>query len=214
MSFTKILAGIFIIVSATIFAYFLINPNTKEYDAHEGMTSLMSSSSELVFENKPEASETDVLTAIDSGAIPSLWQTSAKIDNLPNLRSDINDAELVSYQRAFISQLSSGSKVELFIPQLGQSMNVLITSSERLASGNVSLKGHLESNSLFSFVMTLGKKSMFATVGTPGGIFNVSGNQDFAWVIPAASLKKLMDTNVPDYRSAPETENLPSTGNG
>lgn len=198
-----------VIVLAVIFFYVPSELDEKDLKVH--VPEMKSNTpSEIVYNQispKSKAIEFD----------PVIWRANDNVANMPHLRSDITDAEPVSYERNLISNLSIGSTIEVLIPQLNESLSILITSSNLLSSGNVSFKGHLISDQLFSFVMTLGKNTMFATIGTPEGIYNVSGNKDSAWVIPAASLKKQMNTDILDYRSKSEleirNENLPSSGN-
>ena len=136
----------------------------------------------------------------------------------PHLRKDIDDAVLLRYQREQLLDLNEGALLDLVIPQIDESLKVRITKREILKSGNLSLKGHIEGDELFSFVMTVGGESVFATLGTREGIYNLSGNRQQVWVIPAASLRKQMNTDILDYRSkkpAPveqiPRERIPST---
>jgi len=215
MNLAKVVASIAIIVLITILVYLSKDSIKQDVDILSQISQPVGlADDEVLSAAETDESEENVISQDEPTSIPSLWQTSENQHNPPILRSDIDDAVLVSYERAVINQLAIGSIVEIYIPQLDQSINILVTHSDLLASGNVSFRGHLESNSLFSFVMTLGETSMFATIGTPDGIFNVSGNQDSAWVIPAASLKKQMNTEMLDYRSIPENKNPPPTGNG
>lgn len=155
-----------------------------------------------IVETEPNQPSTDESIApLSYTPLPnSLWQKSGDAKAKPYLRSDINDAELVQYERTRLLKISKGAIVDVYIPQLNENLAVIITSSELLPSGNVSIKGHLKSNEIFSFVMTIGETSMFATIGTARGIYNVSGNRELAWVIPALSLRKQMNTDVLDYR--------------
>lgn len=136
-------------------------------------------------------------------SVGSIWQMAGShdSDSLPALRDDIVDAALVDYDRNQLIGLDIGDFINVLIPQIDQRLLVEISSSELLPSGNTSIKGRLVSNSLFSFVMTIGEHSMFVTVGTDKGIYNVIGNGTLAWVIPAKSLKSHINPAVMDYRS-------------
>jgi hypothetical protein len=194
-NFFKVASSITVVVLVVIFIYM-----QSDSDVKEGQFPIPEIKPR---ESKVEDDTFDVVRP-SSGSAESnatIWRAKESITNTPHLRSDITDAELVSYKREVIRNLSIGSTIEVPIPQLHQTLSILITSSDLLSSGNVSMRGHLRSNEIFSFVMTLGESSMFATIGTPEGIYNVSGNKNSAWIIPAASLKKQMNTDILDYRS-------------
>jgi len=40
---------------------------------------------------------------------------------------------------------------------------------------------------------------MFAMIETPEGVYNIGGNRQLAWVIPALSHSKHINTDVLDY---------------
>ncbi|MBL4681627.1 MAG: hypothetical protein JKY88_13010 [Pseudomonadales bacterium] len=209
----KLVTGLVLLIASLLIVssyFFFLEPQSNTIKLYPQST--RSVGEQMV---QPEPSQPSIDESIlpsSNSLLPSsnsLWQSRGEAKDTPHLRSDITDAELVQYDRTKLLEITNGAIVEVYIPQLNENLAVLITSSELLSSGNVSIIGHLKSNEIFSFVMTLGENSMFATIGTAAGIYNVSGNRELAWVIPALSLRKQMNTDVLDYRSInPE---MPST---
>ena len=119
-----------VIVLAVIFFYVPSELDEKDLKVH--VPEMKSNTpSEIVYNQispKSKAIEFD----------PVIWRANDNVANMPHLRSDITDAEPVSYERNLISNLSIGSTIEVLIPQLNESLRILITSSNLLSSGNVS----------------------------------------------------------------------------
>ncbi|MDZ7781816.1 MAG: hypothetical protein U5K56_02340 [Halioglobus sp.] len=112
------------------------------------------------------------------------------------------------FNPARLKAIQAGERIELPVPQLTDPVAVEVKSNDTLASGNVSIKGHVNDNRIYSFILTLGESSMFATLGTPNGIFNIRGNSEHAWVIPAKALEGHVDPDVADFRVS-EAQEIP-----
>ena len=86
------------------------------------------------------------------------------------------------------------------IPQNKQEITVQIDVIKVLPSGNQSISGHALDNHDHGFIMTVGKQSIFATIGTEDGVFNIRGNEDYAWVISSRELNHHLRPEILDYR--------------
>lgn len=48
-------------------------------------------------------------------------------------------------------------------------------------------------------VVTIGKQSTFAYIGTDEGSFEMVGNLEFGWLMPTASMERHVDYSLSDY---------------
>ena len=67
-------------------------------------------------------------------------------------------------------------------------------------SGSLTLKGKVDGNANYSFSMTLGDKSTYATIDTASGIFNLRGNDTHVWIGLGRSFNHHVNPETPDYR--------------
>lgn len=123
----------------------------------------------------------------------------AQYDELPVLRDDIEGAALVSLSRDHIIGVQVGESLEIIIPQLDNTLTIVIEKVRLHASGSRSLYGHWNGDRRYGLVLTVGARSTFATIGTPAGIFNLRGNADLAWIVPAREFQRHINPDVPDY---------------
>jgi hypothetical protein len=131
----------------------------------------------------------------------SLWTFPSSLPaSTPTIRDDAPGKQLVHFNRELLLGLSAGQIAIMAIPHVSDPMEVKINSVEQLKSGNVSIRGKVNGNPLLDFVMTLGERSTFATIGTEEGVFNLRGNLEVAWIAPARAFNHHVDPNVLDYR--------------
>lgn len=133
----------------------------------------------------------------------SPWTTLSQLPaphKMPHIRADIQEKVLVKIERSIIENWQVEELVELPIPQIDHAVSVKIDTIDVLPSGNRSVIGHLVGEVDTGFIMTLGDRSIFATISTVDGIFNLRGNDDYAWVVSSRQLKRHLDPDIPDYR--------------
>ena len=121
-------------------------------------------------------------------------------EEMPHIRSDIVGKTLVKIERAVIESWRVEDVVRLSIPQNKQEITVQIDVIKVLPSGNQSISGHALDNHDHGFIMTVGKQSIFATIGTEDGVFNIRGNEGYAWVISSRELNHHLRPEILDYR--------------
>ncbi|MGK0260902.1 MAG: hypothetical protein ACI96M_004356 [Candidatus Azotimanducaceae bacterium] len=130
-----------------------------------------------------------------------LWVEVVGIpERMPLIRADIPNKRLIKLNRQKLTNLSAGQTVQVSLPQLRDAVQISIVSVEELASGNLSISGKVDDNSLLDFVMTVSKSSIYATIGTEHGVFNLRGDDALAWIAPGKSFNHHVNPSVLDYR--------------
>ena len=154
--------------------------------------------------NEKQITRYPVTNPMESTAWTALSQLPTK-EEMPHIRSDIVVKTLVKIERAVIDSWRVEDVVRLSIPQNKQEITVQIDVIKVLPSGNQSISGHALDNHDHGFIMTVGKQSIFATIGTEDGVFNIRGNEDYAWVISSRELNHHLHPEILDYR-VPKSE--------
>lgn len=154
--------------------------------------------------NEKQITRYPVTNPMESTAWTALSQLPTK-EEMPHIRSDIVVKTLVKVERAVIDSWRVEDVVRLSIPQNKQEITVQIDVIKVLPSGNQSISGHALDNHDHGFIMTVGKQSIFATIGTEDGVFNIRGNEDYAWVISSRELNHHLHPEILDYR-VPKSE--------
>ncbi len=116
----------------------------------------------------------------------------------PKIRGDVQNAKLAEFDRIKIASLQKGDVMQILIPQLNRRYAIQVTGVSVTTNGNRVISGRIDGTPNSS-IFTLGAKSLFATVGTPDGIFNVSGNHTYAWIVEARELNRHVDSGEKDY---------------
>lgn len=150
--------------------------------------------------NTPRFAETPIVPSTTDQSPWTILTILPPSGDMPHIRSDVVKKVLVKLERSAIGKWQSGDIVELPIPQTGQTVSVKIDTVTVLPSGNKSIIGHRNGAEGNDFIMTIGTGSIFATIGTDDGIFNLSGNEDYAWVVSSRQLKRNLDPDIPDFR--------------
>lgn len=132
----------------------------------------------------------------------ALWAEAGDVPDSarPPRNTRVEDQHLVTMNRAQLLALEPGDTAEIWIPELGEPVTIEIETVSNLPSGNRSIRGAVDGVQPFSFVMTVGKTAIFATIGTPAGVFNLRGNTEFAWLVSSRALRELINPDKPDYR--------------
>ncbi|XOV89503.1 MAG: hypothetical protein ACFHX7_06365 [Pseudomonadota bacterium] len=148
--------------------------------------------------------------AIPPPAPGSIWQalSQAPADAPPPIDPDLKDQVLVGFDVERLSSLAAGERFSFLIPQEQRTAEVWVESVERLASGNLSIKGAIDGQQPYSFVMTIGRTSVFATFGTPSGTYNLRGNTAYGWIASTRAMREQFSPTRPDYR-VPEPASPP-----
>lgn len=120
--------------------------------------------------NEKQITRYPVTNPMESTAWTALSQLPTK-EEMPHIRSDIVGKTLVKIERAVIESWRVEDVVRLSIPQNKQEITVQIDVIKVLPSGNQSISGHALDNHDHGFIMTVGKQSIFATIGTEDGVF-------------------------------------------
>jgi hypothetical protein len=139
-----------------------------------------------------------VATAGEDG-VPWVEADPGAFTELPPAWDQVANARLLRLDRRRMGEIDTGGELEIPIPQLNATFTVVAERVETKASGARSVRGHIEGDRRFGFVLTLGETSTFATIGTPQGIFNLAGNRELAWIVSQRELDRLLDPSRPDY---------------
>jgi hypothetical protein len=130
------------------------------------------------------------------------WQEAGErnLPSAPPIRADIQNKALVRIDKKVLNQLGKDSVLRFTIPQTGASYSALIDRERSLPSGNRNLVGSLIGSEINRRVLiTLGPGTVFATLNTPEGVYNLKGNRELAWVVASSELSRHEDSHVPDY---------------
>ena len=154
--------------------------------------------------------KTGVKVPAELAAVPvQIWETlpdtlrDDAMQAAPVIRRDVQNAQLVQLDSQARERLRRGDEFTMVIPQLGHEYAVLVEKATRSAAGNRHITARLKNNpsdkQFYTAVLTLGKNSLFGTIGTPEGIFNLNGNRQLGWLVSARELNYHVDPRVPDY---------------
>ena len=145
-----------------------------------------------------------------------LWRVvdidSMAEDDLPAYREVVQDRALVRLANGFRG-LGLGDRLSIAIPQLGKTYSPVIERIESGPAGNRSYLGELTESDgrSYGFVITLGRQTAFAHLGTPQGSYELvaqaspksSANDAPAgmlgWLMPTAKMDRDVDYSKPDY---------------
>ena len=193
--------------TAAFLVFFYSNP--EEVGTTQPDKTFFGGNGSAQFESPERVSEKQitrypVTNPMESTAWTALSQLPTK-EEMPHIRSDIVVKTLVKIERAVIDSWRVEDVVRLSIPQNKQEITVQIDVIKVLPSGNQSISGHALDNHDHGFIMTVGKQSIFATIGTEDGVFNIRGNEDYAWVISSRELNHHLHPEILDYR-VPKSE--------
>ena len=193
--------------TAAFLVFFYSNP--EEVGTTQPDKTFFGGNGSAQFESPERVSEKQitrypVTNPMESTAWTALSQLPTK-EEMPHIRSDIVVKTLVKVERAVIDSWRVEDVVRLSIPQNKQEITVQIDVIKVLPSGNQSISGHALDNHDHGFIMTVGKQSIFATIGTEDGVFNIRGNEDYAWVISSRELNHHLHPEILDYR-VPKSE--------
>ena len=193
--------------TAAFLVFFYSNP--EEVGTTQPDKTFFGGNGSAQFESPERVSEKQitrypVTNPMESTAWTALSQLPTK-EEMPHIRSDIVVKTLVKIERAVIDSWRVEDVVRLSIPQNKQEITVQIDVIKVLPSGNQSISGQALDNHDHGFIMTVGKQSIFATIGTEDGVFNIRGNEDYAWVISSRELNHHLHPEILDYR-VPKSE--------
>tara|TARA_R110002072_G_scaffold31735_2_gene97495 strand:+ start:13153 stop:13803 length:651 start_codon:yes stop_codon:yes gene_type:complete len=135
----------------------------------------------------------------------STWLETDPSIQPPHIRQDVPNLSLFGIQREKFLELESGDLVTMALPEPQQNISVWVDKVTKNPSGSLTINGKVDGYSDYSFVMTLGPESTFATIGTSSGVFNLRGNKSHVWIGLARSFNHHVNPATPDYRS-PEPE--------
>lgn len=200
-SFPTIIAILIITAIFVLFGQWRSSNQTSEDSAAEKAENF-EKSEKVASVVKLPLTQLDLTAASTEAEIDSeLWTEIVEIpDTVPAIRADVPDKRLIKLNRVTLSALLVGQEVNIPIPHLKSSVRVSIRTVDKLASGNTSILGKIDGNPLLDFVMTVGEKSTFATIGTEQGVYNLRGDESLAWIAPAKAFNHHVDPKVLDYR--------------
>lgn len=142
--------------------------------------------------------------SLAAGSMTAIWEEVVPEAEVPmaikDKRLEFPAARLVKLDLPRLQALQAGDNFEIQIPQLETGQTIWINTVEVLPSGNKSLTGYVDGNEMLGFVMTLGQDTLFATIWTDSGGFNLDGRGNLAWLVADRELRAKIDTSVPDYK--------------
>ena len=131
----------------------------------------------------------------------SMWTVSdAPPGDLPHRRIDVEEAGVLRFDRGTLARLRPGDVTTIVLPDPARSVSLTVEAVSTTPSGSRQIAGQLTGSRLHPFLVTLSGGSMFATVGTRAGTYNIRGGTSHAWVFTGASLNDNVDSSIPDYR--------------
>lgn len=165
--------------------------------------------------NKPATAPSQLDSAPASGS-PSAWRRidPAQVDvgDRPKHRQTVAGRVLVQIA-ADLSVLKVGDNLALPVPQDAAVFEARIEQAHPGIGGARAFTGSLASAGAGRFVLTVGPRSTFANLTTPGGRYELVGNRRYAWLMPSANMDRDVDYSVPDYHprrnTPPEPERRP-----
>lgn len=128
------------------------------------------------------------------------WREDDTSVERPAIRQDVPNLTLFGYHRDQFIQLTPGDKVDLALPTPGNTARIWVDNVIKNPSGSLTVNGKVDGHPDYSFVMTLGKESVHATIGTAAGVFNLRGNRSHAWIGLGRSFNHHVNPETPDYR--------------
>ena len=150
----------------------------------------------------PAAVVAEPASAEESAA---MWLVNdAPPSELPRKRIDVAEAGVLRYDRVALAALKPGDITTVVLPEPARTVSLTVENVSTTAAGNRQIAGSLTGSRLHPFLVTLSAESMFATVGTRAGTYNLRGGASHAWVFTAASLNHNVDPSLPDFRVPPE----------
>ncbi len=123
---------------------------------------------------------------------------------LPPLRAGTENQRLIALDRTYLRELKVGQTLEVLIPQLAREYPVTIKEAKTTARGSRVIRGNILDDRRFGFLLTLGPKTTFATIGTPAGVFNLTGSRDLAFIVPGRELTRRVESGLDYVISEPE----------
>jgi hypothetical protein len=118
----------------------------------------------------------------------------------PFIRHDVPNLSLFGIERQKFMDLQAGDSVTMSLPKPSQNVSIWVDKVVKNASGSLTITGKVDGYADYSFVMTLGPETTFATIGTSSGVFNLRGNKSHAWIGLARSFNHHVNPDTPDYR--------------
>ncbi|MDG1441439.1 MAG: hypothetical protein P8R02_02000 [Pseudomonadales bacterium] len=115
--------------------------------------------------------------------------------------------KLVSLQSKGL--LRENAQIEIKLPQGPQSYLGVITKAITNTS-STSYQGELlEEAGIFPFTITVGDGQYYVSMSTPAGLFEATGNADFAWVYPSNAMAKALQGAPDDFKVHERRELVP-----
>jgi hypothetical protein len=118
---------------------------------------------------------------------------------------DVGQPPLLQLDRARLVALEPGDTIVFPVPQVQQRFTGSVISVSDF-NGDSFISGKLDGSEPFGFTLTVGSNATVATLNTPHGTFELSGNREFAWLIDRAVLEQRVDPNIPDTVQVVEVE--------
>jgi hypothetical protein len=151
-----------------------------------------------------EAATSVVVPVFDSDAVepvnPSAWvETDQAPTELPTYRADLSEQGFLELNRPMLESVEIDQVLKLWLPQEKQTLEISIYGKEVTGSGNTVIKGFLDGDESYPFVMTLGRTSTFATISTRNAVYSLQGDVSMAWIASSAVLKEQSQRHGQDY---------------
>ena len=123
-----------------------------------------------------------------------------KVDEklIPSYKEEVQGAAIVQISH-LLDRLEAGDTIVLTVPQENQSYETQIKEVKR-SLGVTSYSGRVvESEIPLSFLITVGKSSVFANFSTPHAAYELWGNRSYALLMDYAKIDQGIDYSQPDY---------------
>ena len=118
---------------------------------------------------------------------------------VPAYYEDVEGAALVSLAGE-MWLWAAGDRLVITVPQTGAAYPSVIDRVVTSLGDNRSYVGRLMAGEqAHAFVITVGSRNAFANINTPQGSYELVGNAEFGWLMPAANMDQHVDYTKPDY---------------
>ena len=137
---------------------------------------------------------------IENPSVAWVDTTGTKIDQklIPSYKEEVVGAALVQISH-LLDRLEKGDTILLSVPQENQTYETLISDVKR-SLGVTSYSGRVvEAEIPLSFLITVGKRGVFANFSTPHASYELWGNRHYALLMDHANIDQGVDYSKPDF---------------
>jgi hypothetical protein len=147
-----------------------------------------------------QVNQPDIQVSVAEPTTLAAWrETDQAPTQLATYLPDLVEQGFLELNRPVLESVEINQVLEIWLPQEKQMLDISVDSKEVLASGNTLIKGFLDGDDSYPFVMTLGRTSTFATISTRDAVYSLQGDTAVAWISSSAALKQNASRHGQDF---------------